>query len=120
MTYVPSNIFDLESNVKSYCIGFPAEFTQASGAIIEDIDGKKYFDLVSGCGSLNYGLNNKYIKEKLIEYILYDGIALSLDMNSSAKKIFLQTLRKKYWSGGDSIIAFILRDQRAQTRLRQP
>ncbi len=77
-----------ESKVRSYCRKWPVEFSYAKGSIVE-ADGKKYIDFFNGAGALNYGHNNDYIKEKLIEYIESDGIVHSLDMYASAKKAFI-------------------------------
>lgn len=85
------NIFEkYESEVRSYCRTFPKEFVKSKGAIIEDIDGDKYIDFFDGAGALNYGHNNDYIKEKLIDYLKSDGIIHSLDMYTTPKKEFIQ------------------------------
>ncbi len=85
------NIFEkYESEVRSYCRTFPKEFVKSKGAIIEDIDGNKYIDFFDGAGALNYGHNNDYIKEKLIDYLKSDGIIHSLDMYTTPKKEFIQ------------------------------
>src|SRR5690625_6707576 len=54
-----------------------------------DKDGNKYIDFFSGAGALNYGHNNEKMKEALIDYIMEDGVAHSLDMASEAKSKFL-------------------------------
>ena len=77
-----------ESQVRSYCRKWPVEFSHAKGSIVE-ANGKKYIDFFNGAGALNYGHNNEFIKEKLIEYIESDGIVHSLDMYASAKKSFI-------------------------------
>ena len=85
------NIFEkYESEVRSYCRTFPKEFVKSKGAIIEDIDGDKYIDFFDGAGALNYGHNNDYIKEKLIDYLKNDGIMHALDMYTTPKKEFIQ------------------------------
>ena len=84
-----------ESNVRSYCRKWPVEFTTAKGSIIKDKDGNSYIDFFNGAGALNYGHNNEYIKEKLIEYLLSDGIVHSLDMHASAKREFMEFLEHK-------------------------
>ncbi len=85
------NIFEkYESEVRSYCRTFPKEFVKSKGAIIEDIDGNKYIDFFDGAGALNYGHNNDYIKEKLIDYLKNDGIMHALDMYTTPKKEFIK------------------------------
>lgn len=85
------NVFEkYESEVRSYCRSFPQEFTKAKGSIIEDIEGNKYIDFFCGAGALNYGHNNDYIKNKLIDYLESDNIIHSLDMYTSAKREFIE------------------------------
>lgn len=85
------NVFEkYESEVRSYCRSFPKEFTKAKGSIIEDIEGNKYIDFFCGAGALNYGHNNDYIKNKLIDYLESDNIIHSLDMYTSAKREFIE------------------------------
>lgn len=84
-----------ESNVRSYCRKWPVEFSYAKGSIIVDSSGKKYIDFFNGAGALNYGHNNDYIKEKLINYIESDAIIHSLDMYATAKKNFIDFYEKQ-------------------------
>ncbi len=79
-----------ESNVASYCRKWPETFNTAKGSIITDENGEKYIDFFDGAGALNYGHNNEYIKDKLIEYIANDGITHGLDMHTSAKEKFIE------------------------------
>ena len=44
--------------------------------------------IFAGAGALNYGHNNERIREKLVDYILQDGVTHSLDMATGAKKRF--------------------------------
>ncbi|WP_211274608.1 diaminobutyrate--2-oxoglutarate transaminase [Anaerobacillus arseniciselenatis] len=84
-------IFDeLESSVRSYVRGFPTVFKKAKGYKIWDMDGKEYIDFFAGAGALNYGHNDDNMKKKLIEYIMEDGIAHSLDKATDAKGDFLE------------------------------
>src|SRR5690606_9043646 len=46
----------------------------------------------SGAGTLNYGHNNAILKDRMIEYLNDDGVVHGLDMATSAKKYFLQTI----------------------------
>lgn len=84
---------ELESNVRSYCRLFPTVFKKAQGAILEDQEGVKYVDFLSGVGTLNYGHNNPQIKEKLISYLESDGIVHGLDLATVAKQEFLETFQ---------------------------
>ncbi len=79
-----------ESEVRSYCRSFPAVFTRAKNAELFDENGKSYIDFFCGAGALNYGHNNDYIKERVIDYLASDGVIHSLDMYTTAKRDFLQ------------------------------
>ncbi|MCE7009166.1 diaminobutyrate--2-oxoglutarate transaminase [Kibdelosporangium philippinense] len=86
------NIFEtLESEVRSYCRGWPTTFDKATGALLYDETGKEYLDFFAGAGSLNYGHNNPLLKRAVIDYMLGDGITHSLDMNTAAKRDLLES-----------------------------
>ncbi|MEU6041428.1 diaminobutyrate--2-oxoglutarate transaminase [Actinomadura sp. NPDC047616] len=88
------DIFEtLESNVRSYCRGWPATFDRASGSRLYDEDGRAYLDFFAGAGALNYGHNNPVLKRALIAYLERDGVTQGLDMKTAAKRDFLWTLR---------------------------
>jgi diaminobutyrate-2-oxoglutarate transaminase len=88
------NIFQtLESEVRSYCRGWPTTFDRASGSFLYDEHGKQYLDFFAGAGSLNYGHNNPVLKRAVLDYIERDGITHSLDMNTVAKRDLLETFQ---------------------------
>ncbi|MFZ4276587.1 diaminobutyrate--2-oxoglutarate transaminase [Streptomyces arboris] len=96
MTITPPalSVFEtLESEVRSYCRGWPAVFDRAQGARLTDEDGHSYLDFFAGAGSLNYGHNNPVLKRALIDYIERDGITHGLDMATTAKRAFLETFQ---------------------------
>ncbi len=84
----------LESNVRSYCRGFPAVFSKAKGAEIHDQHGSKYLDFLSAAGSLNYGHNDARINDAVIEYLREDGIIQALDMATMAKSAFMSAFER--------------------------
>lgn len=84
-----------ESSVRSYCRHFPAVFSRAEGAYMYDEDGNEYIDFFCGAGALNYGHNNPYITDKMIKYLQSGGILHSMDMYTTAKREFLDTLENK-------------------------
>lgn len=87
------NIFDeKESNVRSYCRNFPIVFDRAKNAELFSNTGQRYIDFFSGAGAMNYGHNNPYVKEKIVEYIMKDSIMHGLDMYTVAKREFISTL----------------------------
>ncbi len=79
-----------ESNVRSYCRNFKDVFYKAKNAVIFDELGREYIDFFAGAGALNYGHNNEYIKDKVIAYLLEDGIIHGLDMHTVAKGEFIE------------------------------
>ncbi|MDV2886552.1 diaminobutyrate--2-oxoglutarate transaminase [Alkalihalophilus pseudofirmus] len=95
MKQTDMNIFaQLESEVRSYCRSFPTVFTKAKGYKMWDESGKEYLDFFSGAGALNYGHNEDSMKEKLVNYIMSDGITHSLDMATQPKAEFLETFNE--------------------------
>jgi len=78
-----------ESEVRSYCRHFPTVFSKAKGSKLFDELGNEYIDFFCGAGAVNYGHNNNYIKPKLIDYIMSDGIMHSLDMYTTPKRSFI-------------------------------
>ena len=79
-----------ESEVRSYCRKFPAIFKTAKGAIMTDNQGNDYIDFFCGAGSLNYGHNNDYIKDKVSDYLTGNGIIHSMDMYTETKGEFIE------------------------------
>jgi len=84
----------LESEVRGYIRSFPVLFEQAKGSLLYDSGSRAYIDFFSGAGTLNYGHNNKLLKEKLIDYLKEDGVVHGLDMATQAKKDFLETFER--------------------------
>lgn len=77
-----------ESNVRSYCRSFPTVFNKAKKSIIYS-ESKEYIDFLAGAGALNYGHNNDYIKQQVIDYLNADSISHGLDFYTSAKEQFI-------------------------------
>ena len=90
-SYEPS----MESNVRSYCRLFPVVFESAVGSTLRDAAGREYLDFFCGAGSLNYGHNNRHVKQALINYISADGIQHSLDTATSAKLRFIEAFKTR-------------------------
>jgi diaminobutyrate-2-oxoglutarate transaminase len=84
----------LESEVRSYCRGWPAVFSKASGSHLYDEEGNAFLDFFAGAGTLNYGHNNPQLKERLLDYLAGDNIVHSLDMYTVAKRRFLETFQE--------------------------
>lgn len=87
---------EYESQVRSYCRHFPAVFTKAKGSFLYDEDGREYLDFFCGAGGLNYGHNNDYIKGKIVDYLMNDGVMHSLDMYTVPKREFLEYYEENF------------------------
>lgn len=94
-TDLPEVYSSVESEVRSYCRGWPAVMETAQGSWVTDTSGRKYLDFFAGAGALNYGHNNPVLKRPLLEYLSSDGIVHSLDIATSAKTEFLQTFEQE-------------------------
>ena len=95
-TQITEDIFsEYESNVRSYSRCFPAVFEKAKGSVVTDVNGKEYIDFWCGAGAVNYGHNNDYIKGKLIDYLMSDGIMHSLDLMTVPKGEFIKCFEEK-------------------------
>jgi len=81
-----------ESEVRSYCRKFPSIFTTAHQSIVKSGE-KEYIDFLAGAGAMNYGHNNSFFKEKLLEYIKNNGISNALDLSTTAKENFIHKFR---------------------------
>jgi diaminobutyrate-2-oxoglutarate transaminase len=89
-------IFDtLESEVRSYCRGWPVVFDKAVGSRVYDEQGTAYLDFFAGAGALNYGHNNPILKKALLDYLSGDHIVHALDMQTVAKRDFLETFQRR-------------------------
>ena len=84
-----------ESQVRSYCRAFPTVFTKAVGSEMFDEEGKRYIDFFCGAGALNYGHNNPKIKQAMVDYLMSDGIIHGMDMYTTPKRTFLNTLQER-------------------------
>jgi diaminobutyrate-2-oxoglutarate transaminase len=84
-----------ESEVRSYCRKFPTIFVKAKNAVLTDEEGREYLDFFNGAGACNYGHNNDYIKNKVIEYLQGDGIVHALDMYTAGKGGFIDFFETK-------------------------
>lgn len=84
-----------ESEVRSYCRKYPTVFVKAKGSTLVDEDGREYIDFFCGAGALNYGHNNDFIKERLVKYLMDDGVIHALDMYTAPKREFIEFFEKE-------------------------
>lgn len=95
MKHNPLQVFeDYESEVRSYVRSFPTVFDRATGSELFNEEGDAYLDFFSGAGALNYGHNHPKLKQRLVEYLLTDGITHSLDLATSAKRSFIERFQE--------------------------
>ncbi|MFJ8495442.1 diaminobutyrate--2-oxoglutarate transaminase [Streptomyces sp. NPDC094038] len=98
-----------ESNVRSYCRGFPAVFERASGHHLWDVEGRRYTDLLCGAGALNYGHNPPEMVARVVEYLGGGGPVHSLDLHTAAKAEFLTRFAESVLAPrglGDHVVQF--------------
>ncbi|PJK18734.1 diaminobutyrate--2-oxoglutarate transaminase [Mycolicibacterium goodii] len=91
---LPEVFSTVESEVRSYCRGWPAVMETAKDSWVTDTEGRRYIDFFAGAGALNYGHNNPKLKAPLLDYLASDGIVHSLDMATTAKQRFLETFQR--------------------------
>jgi diaminobutyrate-2-oxoglutarate transaminase len=80
----------MESEVKYYCKAFPVVFSKAKMAKLYDVEGKEYLDFFAGAGAINYGHNNEFIMNSIVDYIGNNGVIHALDMYTTAKEAFVR------------------------------
>ena len=68
-------MFEIESQVRSYCRRFPVTFRSARGSELVDESGRRYIDFLAGCSALNYGHNDPDLTEALLAYLSDGGPA---------------------------------------------
>ncbi|WP_150461491.1 diaminobutyrate--2-oxoglutarate transaminase [Nesterenkonia ebinurensis] len=90
-----TDIFEIrESQVRSYCMNWPAVFERAEGPYQYTEDGSRYLDFFSGAGALNYGHNHPELRDLVVEYVSNSGVTHSMDMKTPAKRRFLETFER--------------------------
>jgi diaminobutyrate-2-oxoglutarate transaminase len=88
------NVFQSESEVRSYCRSFDTTFDSASGSYMTDTKGRRFIDFLGGASALNYGHNDPDMASGLIDYIASGGIAHGLDLHTKAKARFIGTFNR--------------------------
>ncbi|MDP4097196.1 diaminobutyrate--2-oxoglutarate transaminase [Paenibacillus sp. P96] len=81
-----------ESNAKSYPRHFPLVISKAKGMIVTDVEGRRYYDCLSGAGTLALGHNHQVVI-RAIEDVLDEQIPLhTLDLATPLKIEFMQEI----------------------------
>lgn len=84
-----------ESQVRSYCRKYPTVFEKATNSELFDVEENRFIDFLDVAGSMNYGHNNPEIKKAIVDYLSEDRIINALDMYTTAKAEFIDTLTKE-------------------------
>ncbi|WP_298276418.1 aminotransferase class III-fold pyridoxal phosphate-dependent enzyme [Ferroplasma sp.] len=87
---------ELETATVTYSHLFPIAISRANGSVIEDVDGNKFIDWVSGISVLNLGYSDMIrvaIKNQL------DDIWHALEIPTEARIKFMSTLRQSFPPG---------------------
>ncbi|MGE8080822.1 diaminobutyrate--2-oxoglutarate transaminase [Peribacillus loiseleuriae] len=81
-----------ESNAKSYPVRFPLVIEKAEGIMITDVEGKVFYDCLSGAGTLALGHNHQVVTQA-IEDVVKQKIPLhTLDLATPLKIRFMQEI----------------------------
>ncbi len=83
-----------ESNIRAYCRVYPVVFDKAVNARQTDEDGREYIDFFAGAGVLNFGHNNERMTSAVVDYIQSGGVTHALDMQTTAKRDFMEKFEK--------------------------
>ena len=81
---------ELESNNWSYPRGIPIALKNGKGAIVEDVDGNRFIDFLSGCGVFNLGHNNPFILKMIGDR--GDLLTQAVDFPTETKIDFMEKL----------------------------
>lgn len=84
----------LESNVVSYARSFPYTFQYGKNALLITEDNQSFIDFFAGAGALNFGHNHPFIKQRILDYLQTDSILHGLDMATTARKQYFDTLEE--------------------------
>nr|WP_238808427.1 aminotransferase class III-fold pyridoxal phosphate-dependent enzyme [Paenibacillus sp. EKM212P] len=69
--------------------------TSEGGDLLYSEDGRAYIDFFARAGALNYGHNNDYIKDQVLDYLTSDRIMHGLDMYTMAKREFFKSFSER-------------------------
>lgn len=90
--YFLANQEQRESNALSYPRRFPIAMREASGIFVKDVEGKTYFDCLSGAGTLALGHNHPVVIEAIKQVIDAKLPLHTLDITTPVKDKFVEEL----------------------------
>lgn len=82
----------IESNARSYPRRLPFAIQSARGALITDVDGRRYIDCLACAGALPLGHNPPAVNAAVMDYLLSGGPWQTLDLMTPAKAAFIDAL----------------------------
>ncbi|OES44767.1 diaminobutyrate--2-oxoglutarate transaminase [Domibacillus iocasae] len=81
-----------ESNARSYPRRFPFVIEKAAGMMIHDVDGKEFYDCLSGAGTLALGHNHPVVIEAIEEVLKKQTPLHTLDLATPLKIEFMEEI----------------------------
>ena len=81
-----------ESSARSYPRKFPLALTKAKGVWVEDVEGNRYIDFLSGAGTLALGHNDEEVSQAMIDLIQSGATLHTLDLMTPMKDEFVDNL----------------------------
>lgn len=79
-----------ESNARSYPRKLPFALAQAKGIFLKDVDGRVYYDCLSGAGALALGHNHAVVQDAIRQQLDANLPMLTLDITTPIKDAFVQ------------------------------
>ena len=90
--YYTDHQAEYESSARSYPRKFPLAIGSAKGSWIEDVEGNRYIDFLSGAGTLALGHNDDEVNRAMIDLIQSGAPLHTLDLTTPLKDMFVETL----------------------------
>jgi len=81
-----------ESSARSYPRKFPFALVRAKGSWVEDVEGNRYLDFLSGAGTLALGHNDPEVSQAMIDLIQSGATLHTLDLMTPRKDDFVNLL----------------------------
>ncbi len=83
---------DYESSARSYPRKFPLAVAKAKGAVVEDVEGKRYIDFLNGAGTHALGHNDDEVNKAMIDLINSGASMHMLDIPTPVRDRFVEDL----------------------------
>ena len=83
---------DFESSARSYPRKFPFALKRAKGSWIEEVEGNRYLEILSGAGTLALGHNDDEVNQAMIDLISSGAPLHTLDLTTPVKDRYVETI----------------------------